>query len=33
MTPERTKSATYEVLKTHLNMDKAAADAHLAKYF
>ena len=33
MTPEKTREASYEVLKTHLGFDKAAADAHLAKYF
>ena len=33
VTKENTKKASYEVLATHLGMDKAAADAHLAKYF
>ena len=30
---EKTKEATYEVLKTHLGFDAAAADEHNAKYF
>ena len=33
MTPEKTKQASYEVMKTHLGFDKAQADEHLAKYF
>ena len=33
MTPEKTKEASYEVLKTHLGFDKKAADEHLNKYF
>jgi len=33
MTPEKTKEASYEVLKTHLGFDKKAADEHLGKYF
>ena len=33
MTPEKTKEAAYEVLKTHLGFDKAAADKHMDQYF
>ena len=30
---DQAKEATYEVMKTHLGFDKAAADAHNAEYF
>ena len=30
---EKTKEASYEVLKTHLGLEGAAADEHLSKYF
>ena len=33
MTPQKTREASYEVLKTHLGFDRKQADAHLDKYF
>ena len=33
MSRDQAKAATYEVLATHLGMDRAAADAHNAQFF